>query len=76
MLKISLVLWDAQVSILVSITSCADGMLTGTDPMLRIQEMMLCIPNVMNITEFGKGSSMGLSRIKSIKPKSMHDYGR
>ena len=74
MLKISLVPWDAQVSILVSITSCADDMLTGTDPMLRIQEMMLCIPNVMNITEFGKGSSMGLSRIRSIKQKSMHAY--
>ena len=36
--------------------------------MLRIQEMMLCIPNIMNITELGRGSSMGLW---TIKPKSM-----
>ena len=75
MLKISLVPWDAQVCILVCVTSCADGMLTGMDLILRIQEMMLCIPNVMNITELGRGSSMGLSRVRSIKPKSMHAYG-
>ena len=74
MLKISLVPWDAQVCILVCVTSCADGMLTDTDPMLRIQEMILCIPNVMNITELDR-SSMGLSRIRSIEPKSMHAYG-
>ena len=75
MLKISLVPWDAQVCILVCVTSCADGMLIGTDLILRIQEMVLCIPNVMNITELGRGSSMGLSRVRSIKPKSMHAYG-
>ena len=73
--KISLVPWDAQVCILVCVTSCTDDTLTGTDLMLRIQEMMLCIPNVMNITELGRGSSMGLSRIRSIKLKSMHAYG-
>ena len=76
MLKISLVPWDAQVCILVCVTSCADGTLTGTtDLMLKIQEMMLCIPNVMNITELGRGSSMALSRIRSIKLKSIHTYG-
>ena len=75
MLKISLVPWDAQVCILVCVTSCADGTLTGADLMLRIQEMMLCIPNVMNITELGRGSSMGLSKIRSIKLKSMYAYG-
>ena len=75
MLKISLVPWDAQVCILVCVTSCADDTLTGTDLMLRIQEMMLCIHNVMNITELGRGSSMGLSRIRSINLKSMHAYG-
>ena len=75
MLKISLVPWDAQVCILVCVTSCADGTFTGTDLMLRIQEMMLCIPNVMNITELGRGNSMALPRIRSIKLKSMHAYG-
>ena len=75
MLKLSQVPWDAQVCILVCVTSCADSTLTGTDLMLRIKEIMLCIPNIMNITEFGRGSSMALSRIRSIKLKSIHVYG-
>ena len=75
MVKILLMPWDAQVCILVCVTSCAGGMLTDTDPRLRIQEMLLCIPNVMNVTDLDRRSSMGLSRIRNIKPKSMHAYG-